>query len=129
MKQKQLILYSLALLIVVLMSHSACKKIPFDHRDKYLGDWTFDVHYHSFTMNEGVLYNYSETHNGKIEYGKEKSKILIKYAVDKSIELIIDEDGILSGFPTHYCSGSFKDKKNWIFTCDGADLEVVLLTA
>lgn len=111
MKQKQLIFYSLALLIVVLMSHSACTKIPFDNRNNYLGDWAFDVHYSSFTMNEGILYDYSEIYKGKIEYGKEKSKILIKYGVDKSIELIIDEDGILSGFPTHYCSGSFKDKK------------------
>lgn len=112
MKQKQLISYSLTLLIVVLMSHSACKKIPFDNRNKYLGDWAFDVHYHSFTMNEGILYDYSDTYIGKIEYGKEKSKIVIKYAVDKSVELLLDEDDILSGFPNQNSSGKFQDKKN-----------------
>lgn len=94
------------------MSHSACKKTPFDDRNKYLGDWTFDVHYHSFMMNEGVLYNYSEAYSGKIEYGTEKSKIVIKYAKDKNIELVLDKDDILSGFPTHYSSGSFQDKKS-----------------
>jgi len=110
--QKHQRLFSVVLLTVVLSANSACKKVPFDHRNKYLGEWSFDVHYSSFTMNEGVLYDYSETYKGEIVYGEEKSNIIIKYAADKSIELVIDEDEMLSGFPTHYCSGSFKDKKN-----------------
>lgn len=112
MTQKHSILGSLVLLTVLFISHSACQKIPFDNRNKYLGDWMFDVHYHSFIMNEGVLYDYTETYNGKIKYGKEKLKIVIQYGVDKNVELFVDEGGILSGFPSHYSSGSFKDKKN-----------------
>lgn len=88
----------------------SCKKTPLDKRNIYLGNWIFDVHYYSFTISDGEIFNYTETYDGKIQYGKEKLSLLIQYAADKEVDLVVDDDGNLTGFSSHYSTGSFKDK-------------------
>jgi hypothetical protein len=110
MKSISLCFFKFSTIILIFCFVISCKKTPLDKRNKYLGSWTFDVHYYSFTISDGEIYNYTETYDGKIQYGKEKSSLLIKYAADREVDLVVDEDGKLSGFSSHYSSGSFKDK-------------------
>ncbi len=102
-------LIRLTVIAFAFLYSTACKKTPHESRNVYFGNWSFNLHYHSFTMNDGVLFDYLETYDGKIEYGKDMASLIIKYAHDKQTDLVVDEDGQLSGFSSHYSSGSFTD--------------------
>jgi len=93
----------LGLLIVI-----GCEKEPFDYRNKYTGDWNFKVERTEINTDSiGYYYHDSLTYEGQIKYGNNDDEIKIEYSGDNSIILKIDKEGVLSGFPTYYCSGEF----------------------
>lgn len=104
-KYRKLLLILFGLLVI-----ASCKKKPFDHRNKFLGDWEFKVERTEFnTDSTGYYYHDSLTYKGQIKYGSGEDDLLIEYLIDNSITLKIDNENILSEFPTHYCSGEFKE--------------------
>ena len=98
--------YGLAILAFL---STGCKKDN-DYRDKWVGDWDFEVIRHWFLMGEN---GYSETDTifylGRISLIN-TAKLNINYTEDSSIDLEVDETGILSGFQTGngYSGGAFK---------------------
>ncbi|HON21019.1 MAG TPA: hypothetical protein PLW70_06780 [Bacteroidales bacterium] len=86
----------------------SCKKKDTDYRDAYVGTWIFNVHRTVFNSDSiGHYYHDSIHYEGKIAYGELANEILIKYTAENSITLTIGGDGLLSNFPSHYCSGEF----------------------
>lgn len=98
-------------LIIVVFAIVSCTKHPFDHRNKYLGKWGFEVEYVEINTDSVGYYYYDKwTYIGEIKYGKKDDEILIKYSDNNSVTLLVDKNGILSGFPNHYSSGKFESK-------------------
>lgn len=98
-------------LLLVLLLLPGCQKEWFNYRNKYLGKWDFQVYRSSFNMaNPGENWSDSVHFTGEISYGTADNLIRIQYTSEQSIELVIDEDGTLSAFPSPYCSGSFSGK-------------------
>lgn len=96
------------ILLLIVISFACCKKDR-DFRDKYIGEWKFNVEITEFnTDNIGYYYHDSLTYTSTITYGDSDNDIKIKYTNDNSITLSLNEDCELSNFPTHYCSGNFK---------------------
>lgn len=88
-----------------------CKKQPFDHRNKYVGEWEFKVHRSELNTDSIGYYEHdSLVYTGEVTYGSNENELLIQYTQGNSITLTISKEGILSGFPTHYCNGEFRDK-------------------
>lgn len=86
----------------------SCKKEDTDYRDTYTGTWNFIVDRTEINTDSiGYYYHDSVNYEGEIIYGEFDNEILIKYSNENSITLTIGEDGELSDFPTHYCSGEF----------------------
>jgi hypothetical protein len=105
MKKYVNLLWVLLLMIVLI----GCKKEPFNYRNKFLGDWKFNVE--RFELNTdsiGYYYHDSLTYFGQIKYGNSKDQIHIEYSNDNSVNLTIDKENILSNFPSQYCSGAFE---------------------
>ena len=96
---------------------AGCEKKPFDYRNKYIGDWEFNVERTEFNIDSVGHYKHdSLTYLGEITYGGSGDEIIINYTYNNSIALTIDKEGVLSDFPTHYCSGKFDgDDKIHIF--------------
>jgi hypothetical protein len=93
------------LLFIIIIS---CNKKPFDYRNKYIGDWEFNIDITEFnTSSVGYYYHDSLTYMGQIKYGNEDDNLLIEYSSNNSITLKIDKENILTGFPTAYCGGEF----------------------
>ncbi len=93
----------LGLIIII-----SCTKKPFDHRNKFIGNWKFKVERTELNTDSiGYYYHDSLTFIGKIKYGNSDNDLLIEYSSDNSIILKIDNENKLYDFPTHYCSGEF----------------------
>jgi hypothetical protein len=96
------------ILIFIFIIVFSCKKEDTNYRDAYLGTWEFIVNRTEFNTDSiGYYYHDSINYVGEIVYGELDNEILIKYTTENSITLNIGEDGELSDFPTHYCSGDF----------------------
>jgi len=99
----------LFLLNSMLILFSCGDKEPIDYRDKYLGQWDFEVEVYSFTAgNPPETTSETRYHTGMINYGTVENEILLEYLHNTSITLMIMKNGQLANFPTHYCHGSFQ---------------------
>jgi hypothetical protein len=115
MKNKHL-KYFYILFILIIEFFSGCKKIPFDDRNKYYGDWKFTYTYHSWRYGQGVSSPITEEYEGKIVYDKnEKNKrsIVITCASYITMSFDLNENGTIVGCGA---SGKFTDKRNVSFT-------------
>jgi len=93
--------------IAILVAFVACKKEPFNYRNKYIGDWKFTVNRREFNI-DSIGHSESETivYDGIIKYGEHGNQLVIEYYPNQSITVAIDKEGALSEFP-RYCSGEF----------------------
>ena len=71
---------SIFLFSVLILLSSGCKKNPFDHRTKYLGDYDFTNSWSSWSMigpstASGVAYSV-----GRVEYGEDEMPEADKYS-------------------------------------------------
>ncbi|HOU35436.1 MAG: hypothetical protein KBF06_03355 [Bacteroidales bacterium] len=107
MIKRNILKYVIILGIIFIIVFS-CKKEDNDYRDTYIGDWVFIVDRTEFNTDSiGYYYHDSVHYEGKIVYGELDNEIMIKYTTENTITLTIGENGELSDFPTHYCSGKF----------------------
>jgi len=102
MKKMKLLVISLLLLAAY-----ACKKHPFDYRNKFLGDYLMQVRLSSFNMaipgsNWDSVYMYV----GELRYGDSNDEVLIVYGNLLSVQLKVTKTGDFSNLPTHYGGGS-----------------------
>jgi len=92
---------------------SSCEKETIDFRNKYVGSWNYTVTIlkHNF---DSIRQSEKDTiyYLGKISSGIAGNELIIRYTNSDSIILNIDELGLLSGFPNHYCSGEFEGGNN-----------------
>ena len=91
MKKSILIFTSVFLLSIIF----GCEKIPFDFRNKYVGDYEFEYSYSSWQINIGVYETDTINYSGKVYYD-EKGKIKINYNPNLTLDLDIDKNGTLS---------------------------------
>jgi hypothetical protein len=105
------------ILILIVISFACCEKEDKDFRDKYIGEWKFNVEITEFNTDSiGYYYHDSLTYAGTITYGDSDNDIEIKYTNDNSITLSLNENGELSNFPTQYCNGNFEgDNKIYLY--------------
>jgi hypothetical protein len=101
-------LFLLLLLSIIVLLDACGEKEPTDYRDKFLGQWDFEVAIYSFTAGDPPESN-SETRDyaGFISYGEALDEILIQYLPNSSLTLVVTKDGQLDNFPTFYCHGGF----------------------
>lgn len=101
---------ALTLLFITSLIFASCKKHPFDYRNKYLGDFKFDVT-ESGKFKEGdSTYATSYVWHGTVNYGDGDNKVIITFGRDLSIQPSIAKDGTLNQLPR--LSGSFRDRKS-----------------
>jgi hypothetical protein len=88
---KSFVLASILLQLLLI----SCEKQLFDSRNKYLGDWKFDV------SNSHEVFNTTQgfhdttiliTYQGEIKYGSEDNRIIFQ-STSYSIEFAIDKNG------------------------------------
>ena len=97
------------LIVILLISLFACEKQSPDYREALSGKWLFSVERTEInTDSVGYYFRDSVFCIGQIIPGFRDDEIIIDYTDEYSITLRIDHDYNLSGFPTHYCSGSFE---------------------
>jgi hypothetical protein len=97
--------------IFFILCLTGCEKHPDDYRDKYLGDYTFNIHETGNTSSGSIdtVYNY----NGKITYGNDDHGITIYcFPGGSYVNITLNEDGSLSGWFT----GKFINTNEIIFT-------------
>jgi len=99
----------LFLLNSMLIFFSCGDKEPIDYRDKFLGQWDFEVEIYSFTAgNPPETTSDTRHHTGLISYGTTDNEILIQYLPNSNVTLVVTDTGQLENFPTFYCHGSFE---------------------
>jgi hypothetical protein len=75
---------------------SGCEKIPFDHRNKYLDNWSFDVANSRewYTTSRGFFDTTTVTkYHGEIKRGSTNDAIQFATTYGYSVEFSIDKDG------------------------------------
>jgi hypothetical protein len=103
-----------SILLFFLIAISSCEKQPFDYRTKYIGDYTFSIHFKSWA---GVYPPYSEvdtsyTSEGWIEYGLNETTIRIYLSSTDSWNIPdLYEDGTIDGYGW---TGEFVNSKKLI---------------
>lgn len=113
----------LSILILILTSLS-CKKLPFDYRNKYIGDYNFVHSYSSWTVNQGTYASGTDNYSGRVYYDL-KSKEYIKFEYNNSIlELKVSRKGKLT-LPCGAPAGEFTSDNSVTInystsTCSGA---------
>ena len=96
-------------LFFIALSFACCKKENSDFRDKYIGEWDFNVKIVEFNTDSiGYYHCDSLSYVGTITCSDSDNDIVIKYSNENSITLFLDENGELSNFPTYYCFGNFE---------------------
>ena len=89
--REKLILFFCCLLIY------GCGKKPFDYRSKYIGDYSFVIHYNSYNPLDGSLDTiYSK--EGKVDYGSSDNTVVVFFNETKNDEFIVYEDGTIGDF-------------------------------
>ncbi|MBI2280286.1 MAG: hypothetical protein HYU68_06315 [Bacteroidetes bacterium] len=101
----------ISLITLITIISSGCSKETINQSSSnsiIVENWLFDVHrYEVNTDSIGYYYHDSITYQGTIKYAKPSNEIEIFYTNDNSIKLTVDSSGVLSNFPTNYCSGQF----------------------
>ncbi len=101
------------LIILIFVSLFSCKKIMFDYRNKYIGNYYFTVEYSSWDPINGQhdsLYFI----DGKVDYGYNDNTILIKFNDGSYKEnFVIYEDGTIEG----KCNGEFESGNILKYSC------------
>lgn len=112
-----LVFFVICACVIVL---NACEKRLFDYRNKYCGDYYFEV---SETLNTDAQSTITNTtYDGSISYTKEneRNEIMINYKPTSTGILILSTSGMLSesDSPTSNLSGQFfgKDSLHYVFT-------------
>ena len=85
---------SVATVFFLLLILDGCKK-PVDYRDKFLGNYTFTVHYTAYwglPPNLGSI-DTLYTYNGRVSLGSQEKAVLIYFSDKATIEPFIYEDG------------------------------------
>jgi hypothetical protein len=105
------------LLFLVLITSFSCEKVPFDYRNKYIGDYNFTTYYTEWSWATG-MYTYDTTeYNGKTVYGTTKELLKIDYQNNKEIELFITRNGELYSIEFPSKVGEVRnDTLNWGYT-------------
>jgi hypothetical protein len=87
-------------------AQTSCEKEK-DYRDKYTGNRDFEVEVNEVNTDSiGHYENYKYNFTGELQR-HETNALLFIYGQSDSITLSVDETGMLSNFPTQYCSGQF----------------------
>jgi hypothetical protein len=104
------------IILLVIPIFISCEKILFDFRNKYLGNWEFDVSSSHETYNVTQGFHDTTTtfiYHGKIKYGSSHRSILFQ-ANGYSQEFSIDHDGTLIAVnvygPNYSESGGFQGR-------------------
>ena len=102
--------------ILVIAFSISCEKLPFDFRNKYLGNWEFDLsdRHEVYSVTQGFHdTTTSITYHGELTYGSKHSAILFK-ASGYSKEFSIEKDGKIipeNDYGTNYSeSGGFEGR-------------------
>ena len=108
----------LILKIIFIFFVSNCEKEKLDYREKYVGNWEFNVtrnEYYIGTIGDG--YNKTDTiiYFGKIEYGNSKNEIKATYTKDDVIIFNLNDAGVLSYFVESYGGGKFENNNQISF--------------
>ena len=82
------------------------KKKLFNYRNKYLGNYEFEVHRYYFNVADSVSTDTLLFYSGEISYGDKDSTIKIQYLENNSIEPIVNKNGKLSSYGWYF-SGEF----------------------
>ena len=90
---------------------TACKKRPFDYRNKFLGEFSYEVHCTYWTLGEQAE-DTTIFFNGNVEISEDENRILIYFLENVARESKIYEDGSM-----HHAgvSGEFNSKDNLEF--------------
>jgi hypothetical protein len=110
------------IILFIAFSLFNCNKVPFDFRNKYIGDWSFEIKASGFNMADSSTFNYTESYDGEVKYGVADDAVIIKYGDNstESLDFKIDKRGNLSGFPSsYYGSGEFESRKKLSITITG----------
>jgi hypothetical protein len=97
-----------------------CKKHSFDYRNKFLGDYTFSVHFSSWIY-QTSSFDTTYISDGNIWYGNDAHSVKISISEETSFEFTIYEDGTLGpmGYGEGYNEGEFESTKKvkfyWTF--------------
>lgn len=86
-----------------------CQRELADYRSRFTGKWAFIVEINVVNTDSiGCYASDTVCFDGVISSGDKPNEILIHYTEENKVQLIVDEEGVLSGFPTHYCAGEFE---------------------
>ena len=98
------------IIFTLIIVFSSCKKTKlFDYRNKYIGEYDFEIHRGSFNMNDTTSSNSTVYYDGEILNGEGDSTLNIIYRKNSTTELYVSKDGELyrdSYYPT---KGEFTD--------------------
>lgn len=115
--------YIILRFILFTIVFAACKKIPFDKRNKYLGTYHFVYSYYTWDMSPYQSPTITDEYWGRVYYNKseEKDKLHIEFTGSLDFIFKIDSNGNIS---TCGGSGRFADRNNVSFdyssvTCPG----------
>ena len=90
-----------------------CKKDPFDYRTKYVGDYSFVIHYSSWNPLNGQ-FDTTYSIDGKIDYGSDKNTISIFFSGSSSPQIFtLFEDGTIQDG----CKGEFESVNKIKYSC------------
>ncbi|MBN8696001.1 MAG: hypothetical protein J0L87_05685 [Bacteroidetes bacterium] len=120
---KKTTFYIIAIFAILL---SSCEKIPFDKRNKYLGNYRFTYSYYTWNSTPYQSPTITEEYWGKVYYNKKEAKNLIhiEFAPNMDFTFTIDKDGNISVCGSN---GKFSDRNTVAFeysssTCPGNGL-------
>jgi len=112
MKMKLKNLFLLTFMFALVFAGCKPEDENMDYREKYTGNWNFDVTISEFYMADSLNSEEKFSYVGEVSLGSSEEDIIIHYLEDDYITLTVDEDGVLSGFSTPYSSGEFEDVKH-----------------
>lgn len=94
------------ILTVITQFLFSCSKEK-DYRDKYIGNWNFEVRRIEFS-GDSILFNDTINYMGNITYGSSDNDIAIQYTEEDVVTLTVDEEGNLDNFPSDLSYGSLE---------------------
>ena len=106
---------------VFLLLATGCKKDPFDHRSKYLGDYNFTVA-KTTAMATDTPVDTTYSYLGTIKTGSENNTVIIHFSDDLSVEMDLFEDGSLEKYSYgDYIVGEFEsaEKVKFVYSVIG----------
>jgi len=97
-----------------------CKKHPFDYRNKFLGNYKFNVH--KYDSEGGITTLDTTIYNGEITYGSDKNTIYITYSKNSHFETSLNEDGQLGMYSKSNIYGKFESTHHIIFRLEWKEM-------